>query len=955
MIKKILKISGISFLVLLVILIVLPFIFKNKILQYVKDEINNNLNAKVDFKDYDIGIFKTFPNLYVELNDLSVVGIDEFDKDTLTYLPSFTASLDLFSLFEDQIKIKSIILDKPLINLIVLKNGKANWDITKASTDTTETTDTTTSHFSLALKKFEINNAKITYNDASLDMKFIAEQLNFKLKGDLTDERTTLNTTTTIDSTTLFYEGIPYLKKAKINFDGIIDADLVNYIYTFSKNKLSINDFNILLDGKIAMPADDIDIDLKYASEKNDFKTLLSLIPAIYLKDFPNVSASGTIKFNGIVKGIYNEKSMPGFNLTLVVDKGSFKYASLPAAVNNIFVDLFIDNKDGNTDHTLINLRKFHMNVAGNPIDASLFVSTPVSNPALKGMIKGKLDLNQVQQFYPLDNTRISGLIDLDVIYETTMSLIESEKYDEIKALGHIIFKNVEYVSTDVNQTVLIPDLQTEITPKYFDLKNLQMKIGSSDLNLKGKIENFMQYLFKDDLLKGYFSLTSNILNVNQFLSSEESTSTTASTPDTSSLEAPEIPKNIDFTFTASINQLLYDNLELLNTRGNIQLKEGILDLQNLSFNTLDGKFVLTAKYENTQLLPLINMSLDIKDLNIKKAYEAFNTVKQLAPIASKCDGKISMNLAMQMNMTQKLDPMLNTLDATGSFSSKSITFENTDLGKKISEFFKNKTYETFNVKDISAKFKIEKGNITIEPIKTNIGNIPTEFSGSQNLDQHLNYTLLMKVPKKVLGTQANEILNEWMGLANKNGINVKTPDEIPVLGIITGTLTKPEIKLNLKDMAQSTAETIKETITQKVTEEIDKAKEEAIRKAQEQADKLYKEAEQKANQIIQAAESSAKQIVDVAHQTAEQVRKEGYDKAAQIEKEAQGKGPIAQKLAKESADKIRKETDKKANDIIQKAQEESQNKVNQARIEADKIKAQAKEQGNKLIEQAKK
>ncbi|NSW44303.1 MAG: AsmA family protein [Bacteroidales bacterium] len=955
MLKKILKISGISFLIFLILIIVLPFIFKDKILQFVKDEINNNLNAKVDFKDYSIGIFKTFPNLYIELDQLSVVGTNEFEGDTLAYFPEFTASLDLISVFGDQIKIKSIVLNQPLLNLLVLKNGKANWDIAKETTDTTQTEDTTTSHFALALKKVELNEANINYNDESMNMKFVAQNLHFLLKGDLTDERTTLKTETSIDSSYFTFDGISYLKKAVVKIVSEIDADLANFVFTFSKNELSINDFKLLIDGKVAMPKDDIDIDIRYAAEKTDFKTLLSLVPAIYLQDFKEVKTTGNVKFDGKVKGIYNDSLMPGFNLNLQVDNGSFKYPSLPASVNDINIKLSVDNKDGNPDHTIIDLKKFHMNMANNPFDAVLYVSTPISNANLKGTIKGKLDLAQVQNFYPMQGVTMKGIADIDIEYQTNMAQVEAEKYEDIKALGYLKLQNFEYKASDLPYTVAIPDMQTEVSPKYFDLKNLQMQIGQSDINLKGKIENFMAYLFKDQLLKGSFELNSKTLNINQFLSSDEAPTSTPTPADTAALEAPSIPKNIDFAFQATIQQLLYDNLELAQTLGKITMKEGILNLENLKFNTLDGSMAMSAQYAYTDVLPDVKMNLKIDNIDIKQTYNTFTIVKKMVPIAEKCSGKVSMGIDMHLNMSKTMDPMLNTVDAEGTLSTKNITVENSDLGQKIAEFLKNKQYEKFTLDNLNIQFKIEKGNITIEPVKTKMGNIPVEFSGSQNLDQTLHYNMLMNVPKQALGSQANEIIGQWMGLAKQNGVNLKTPDIIPVKGLIGGTLTKPEIKLNLKDMAQNTVETVKEAVTQKINEEVDKAKAEAIRKAQEQADKLYKEADAKATQLVNAAQNAANQITQTAKTTADQVRKEGYDKAAQLEKEAEGKGPIAKKIAKESADKIRKETDKKASDIETKAQQESQNKVNQAKAEADKIRNEAKQKGDKLIEEAKK
>ena len=74
MLKKILKITGISLGVLLVILFVAPFIFKGKIIAIAKEQINKNINAQVDFKDLSLSFFRHFPRVSVALEDLQVIG-----------------------------------------------------------------------------------------------------------------------------------------------------------------------------------------------------------------------------------------------------------------------------------------------------------------------------------------------------------------------------------------------------------------------------------------------------------------------------------------------------------------------------------------------------------------------------------------------------------------------------------------------------------------------------------------------------------------------------------------------------------------------------------------------------------------------------------------------------------------------------------------------------------------
>ena len=70
--KKGLKIPGIIFAVVIVLMLLLPFAFKGKIVDVVKKEANKMLNAKLDFEELDLSFFRHFPNASVELNGLSL-------------------------------------------------------------------------------------------------------------------------------------------------------------------------------------------------------------------------------------------------------------------------------------------------------------------------------------------------------------------------------------------------------------------------------------------------------------------------------------------------------------------------------------------------------------------------------------------------------------------------------------------------------------------------------------------------------------------------------------------------------------------------------------------------------------------------------------------------------------------------------------------------------------------
>jgi uncharacterized protein involved in outer membrane biogenesis len=94
--KKALKISGIILGVILLLLIILPFAFKGTIVKKIKEETNKSLNAKIDFNDFGLSLFRSFPNFSMSMEGLTVVGVDDFQGDTLASVPNLYITIDLF-------------------------------------------------------------------------------------------------------------------------------------------------------------------------------------------------------------------------------------------------------------------------------------------------------------------------------------------------------------------------------------------------------------------------------------------------------------------------------------------------------------------------------------------------------------------------------------------------------------------------------------------------------------------------------------------------------------------------------------------------------------------------------------------------------------------------------------------------------------------------------------------
>ena len=127
--KKVLRILLITLGVILLLLILIPILFKSKIETMVKEKVNEEVHATVNWSRFNLSFFRGFPDLSINLQQVSVVGLEPFEGDTLVGIERFELRVNPFSALRKSIVVKSILLDRPLVNGVVLEDGSANWDI----------------------------------------------------------------------------------------------------------------------------------------------------------------------------------------------------------------------------------------------------------------------------------------------------------------------------------------------------------------------------------------------------------------------------------------------------------------------------------------------------------------------------------------------------------------------------------------------------------------------------------------------------------------------------------------------------------------------------------------------------------------------------------------------------------------------------------------------------------
>jgi len=937
--KRFLKIITISLLVILILLITLPFAFKGKIKEIALTEAGKSLNTKLDIGQVRLSFIRNFPNVYIGLNDVVITGNESFEADTLLNIGSFSVSASILDLINGSpFEIKMIKIDKADIRLKVLADGLSNWDIVKESGEESSEEDLSEeeNNFRLLLKSFQISNSRLVYNDISTSTYAKLEGVNHNLSGDLGADFTTLKTQTEILNTYLSFDGIPYMNDTKINLTADMDADIQKSIYTFKENKLLVNDFELVFDGTIGLQEDSFDIDLTYSSPGNTFKKLLSLVPAIYAKDFVSVETDGQIGFGGFIKGEYTDDLYPAFLLDLDVKDAWFKYPDLPASVNEINISAKIDSPGGDPDNTVVNVEELSMKIAGSPVNVKLYLKNPVSDPYIDTRIDAQVNLSDISKLYPLDDgEEMNGHITSDISLNGKLSDLENERYSAFKASGSLSTSGISYTTSYLAQPVRIETAQLKIKPAYIDLVELKVKNGRSDFNLKGKIDNYLEYFLKEETLAGDFTLTSSLIDVNELLSFPEG-GEESETVDTSAITAFVVPDGLDVVLRISASAVSYMDYNIRNFTGLVRIKDEMLILDGISMKSMGGTLMMEGSYaSHDPLNPVVDLNLSLKEIHIQETFHNFSMVEKFAPIAEKVVGDISGNIKFAGILDQKMIPKLETLQGAGDLLTSSLTLNNVNTLNQLSNSLKIE-----NLKELSingARFIVEflDGVMEVKPFDFKAMGIDMNLGGQTSLDQQIAYVMKMKIPRSMMGGSANSVINDLVGKAGQAGADIELGDYINVDALIEGTLSDPNVKLNLAGTGTDIVNTVKE--------QIEEQEEQIKEQARELGENYMKVAEEHAEAIIDEAQQTSDQILKNARDLADETKKQANTNADKIVEEAKGKGFVTELAAKKSAEEVRKQGDKQAQNILDEAGKQSASILEKARLEADKVMEEAR------------
>ncbi len=585
----------------------------------VKKQAPNFITCDFDIERADLTVFKSFPKVGLEINDVVLVNpMDGNPSDTLAYINECVVSVDIKRfLKENQIIIDECRLNGGYVNVFTDSLGNTNVDIFPPSqADTITVEESSEFTYGIDLVLFKINDVSVKYTDLTQGMAADINGLNMLAKGKMKEE----------------------------NIAGNVSVSLRDIAYQQTTDSLSmavkLNDLK--LEGDAVMNGDDINADIDASS------SLLSYQSAGQMAELNS--------FNFKYKGDFNDYDIIKGNVELTVNDLSFVMDE----------EQFVNNAD---------IRMIMpLDAALSTMDIELGASQLSLNNIIIDMI-GKVSMPNDDINVDM-NLKTNTLIVEELIGMIPVSMRE-ELLDGIDARGELqLAADVKGVYNETSMPVVNAEIEynkgiismPEMLP--YPITNLNTSI-KADIDLNNKSDVYVNRL-NANMSKSSFSLSGTIKDVMDKMYCSLSLNANADLDELQSFIPEDIKASgkVKLNAKANVNNYQLTNMDFTKAKVNGSMQWDNMnvfycDTINVKADRIDLTLSLpnTASQDLTNSLAAVTISgarLDatvsdmivagLNDYNIKA--QVSNILDENVPMAVYADYKFSRIDATMDDMT---------------------------------------------------------------------------------------------------------------------------------------------------------------------------------------------------------------------------------------------------------------------------------------------------------------
>ena len=470
----------------------------------------------------------------------------------------------------------------------------------------------------------------------------------------------------------------------------------------------------------------------------------------------PDFELKGMLVGEGNAKGKYDSKNkiFPITNANITLKSGYIKTKYYPNPITNINILTTINNQKRTFSDLKISLKPAELTFEGKPVFVEAYLDNfDDLNYDIKA--KGILDIGKIYKVFSQKGLDVDGSVKADLVLKGKQSDAEKGNYSKLNNKGTLELRNILIATEYLPKKFLIKEGVFKINQDKMSFNNFLAAYGQSDFRMNGYLQNVFNFATTDTgVLRGAFTLNSTYINADEFMSTTETSTATASNsevgPTTPQVETGVImiPSNLDLKFQANAQKVNFNELALKDAKGTMSIKKGVLTMQNTGFNLIGCAVNMNAKYlASTPKKAQFEYDIKASDFDIKRAYNEIKIFREMASAAQKAQGTISLEYKLKGRLNANMEPVYPSLVGNGVVSVKDIKMHGMKMFSAVAKKTSKEEMKNPELSKVEIKSSIKNNIITLDRFKFKFAGFRPRIEGTTSLDGKLNIKMRLGLP----------------------------------------------------------------------------------------------------------------------------------------------------------------------------------------------------------------
>lgn len=736
---------------LFVLAVLLAAIFEDEIGKKIISELNKQVKTKLTVQDVSLSLIRHFPKASVTLFNTNV---DDTKGKKLLEIGELSLSMGLWSVFSGQPVISAASIRGGFINISIDDKGKTNYDILISDPKNKSKNNNV-----FTINKASIQDFKINYLNDIKQSNYALTLRECTMKGAFSDNKFNLEINSDAIINALKHEKTLYLENKPFKLAGIFDVDNAKGVYNIKDCKLDLASNMFSMQGSIKNTKAGTDFDLYALGKDINLETVSNLVSA-KMNQSNDFESKGMIQINARIDGVLNVNSNPAVLVQYNLKNGSLEGKKIEGSIDQIsFSGKFTNGWSHKMSTSSFSLENCSASFNGLPFTLGLNVFN-LEQPLIRFNANGKIPLGKIYHLFP-EIQGGSGYVNLKqlAIEGELQDMKDVKRAEKVKASGSIQFENaiLNYRGEDLK----FANGNVAFANAYIQLNKISLIGLDSDIEIEGKISNYLAYIFSntvDDQLNIDISIKSNSINIEKWMY-VLSTDKKVSNNQKDSVATNKPFQSVIGTIKVNLDEAKYKKILAKNFTGELMFEKGDM-LVSGDVIAMEGDWnvegILSFQDRYT-----IKATLESNKVNIKQFFIQTDNFGQATLTDKNLSGKLNSKILLMANWDKNGNFDSNSLHVYGGISIDNGELMQFPMMENFSSFVKIKDLRDIRFVNLKNLLEIENGVIYLPAMFIQSNAVNLTVSGQHAYSGDIDYNFKIN---------AGQILLNKFNLLNKIG-----------------------------------------------------------------------------------------------------------------------------------------------------------------------------------------